>query len=180
MQTSLDGYVEGPDGNLDWIISGDEEWTEMFKDLEHVDTFLLGSKMYSGYAGYWRSLLGKSATTNQARFAQLADRTPHIVFSTTMATADWANTTIARDAATEIPKLKQVHGKTMVAWGGGAFAASLMALGLVDEYRITVNPTILGDGKPLFPKGLSPEKIVFSDARPLKSGNIVLRYRTAR
>ncbi|MBT1696394.1 dihydrofolate reductase family protein [Fulvivirgaceae bacterium PWU4] len=57
MQMTLDGFVCGPNDEMDWLIGSDEEWAEMSKDLESVDTCLLGSKMYPGYAAYWRSVL---------------------------------------------------------------------------------------------------------------------------
>jgi dihydrofolate reductase len=57
MQMSLDGFIEGPNGEMDWLVGREEDWKEMFKDLESLDTHLLGRKMYHGYAAYWRSVL---------------------------------------------------------------------------------------------------------------------------
>ena len=151
MQMTLDGFVEGPDGKLDWITGGDEVWNEMFNDLRSVDTFLLGRKMYPGYSDYWRSVLANpSADKNELEFARIAEKTPHIVFSKTLSKTDWENTRIAKDVVKEIAHLKQQPGKDMMLWGGAAMASAFINPGLVDEYRITLAPIVLGGGKSLF------------------------------
>lgn len=177
MQMSLDGFIEGPGGAMDWLTSGGEDWKEMFKDLESVDTHLLGRKMYPGYSAYWRSLLtDPSGPKDEVAYAKLADRTPHIVFSKTLNTVDWQNTRIAIDPVAEINRLRQEPGKDMVIWGGAEMAASFINLGLVDKYRIALNPTILGGGKPLFNNISERRKLKLIEARPLKSGTTVLWY----
>lgn len=177
MQMSLDGFIEGPDGAMDWLVGGEEDWKEMFKDLESVDTHLLGRKMYPGYAAYWRSLLtNPSSQKDELAYAKLADQTQHIVFSKTLTAADWQNTRIAADPLAEINQLKQQPGKDIVILGGAELAASLINLGLVDRYRIALNPTILGGGKPLFNHVSQRRKLKLLESRPLKSGATILWY----
>lgn len=179
MQITLDGFVAGPNDEMDWLMSGDDEWDAIFKDLESVDTYLVGSKMYPGYADFWRSqLTDPSAPANLVKYARIADKAPHIVFSKTMTHADWANTRIAQDPATEIAKLKQQPGKDIVVWGGASFAASLINAGLIDEYRLTLNPTLLSKGKALFKDLKEKRKLALISSQPLQSGTVVLRYRT--
>ena len=177
MQMSLDGFIEGPEGAMDWLTGGEEDWKEMFKDLESVDTYLLGRKMYPGYSDYWRSLLANpSGPKGEVAFAKLADKTQHIVFSKTLTTVDWENTRIATDPAAEIDRLKKQSGKNMLIWGGAEMASSFINLGLVDRYRIELNPTILGGGKPLFNHISQRKKLKLLESRPLKSGATILWY----
>src|SRR5688572_14895725 len=94
MQMSLDGYIEGPDGELDWAMEEDEDaWNELFDMLKSVDAFILGRVMYPDYETYWRAVLknpegplplsGQKATKNEIAYAKLADKTPHYVLSKT-------------------------------------------------------------------------------------------------
>ena len=112
MQMSLDGFIEGPNGEMDWLVGREEDWKEMFKDLESSDTHLLGRKMYPGYAAYWRSVLTNvSSPKDGLRYAKLADKSQHIVFSKTLTTVHWKNTRIAVDPLAEINQLKKQPGK---------------------------------------------------------------------
>ena len=174
---SLDGFIEGPNGAMDWLTSGEEDWKEMFKDLESVDTYLLGRRMFPGYSAYWRSLLtDPTSPKDELTFARLADKSQHIVFSNTLTTVDWENTRIATDPAAEIQQLKKQPGKDMVIWGGAGLAGSFINLGLIDRYRIVLNPTVLGGGKPLFRDILRGRKLQLIESRPLKSGATILWY----
>jgi dihydrofolate reductase len=89
---SVDGFIEGPNGEMDWVMEEDEEtWKYMFEMLSHVDTFILGRKMYPVYEQYWLAVLadpgailpfsGRVATNNEITFARLADSTRHVVLS---------------------------------------------------------------------------------------------------
>jgi dihydrofolate reductase len=177
MEMSLDGLIEGPNGEMDWLVSGEEDWQEMFKDLESVDTYLLGRKMYPIYAAYWRSVLTNvSSPIDELRYAKLADKSQHIVFSKTLTTVEWKNTRIAVDPLAEINHLKKQPGKDMVIWGGAELAATFINLGLVDRYRITLNPTILGGGKPMFNNISQRRKLKLLESRPMKSGATILWY----
>lgn len=176
VETSLDGYIAGPNGEGDWISSGDEIWKHMFNDLADVDTVLLGSNTYSEYAGYWRSVLtDPDADPNERKYAEWAERTPHILFSKTVQSVDWANSRIARDPHAEVASLKQQPGKHMVAWGAGEFASALLRMGIVDELRITIAPVLLGEGLPLF-QGIDRTRLNAIEVRPLENGAVILRY----
>jgi dihydrofolate reductase len=177
MQMSLDGFIEGPNGEMDWLVGSEEDWKEMFKDLESVDTPLLGRKMYPGYAAYWRSFLTNvSSPKDDLRYAKLADKSQHIVFSKTLTTVKWKNTRIAIDPLAEINQLKKQPGNDIVIWGGSELAATFINLALVDRYRITLNPTILGGGKPMFNNISQRRKLKLLESRPMKSGATILWY----
>lgn len=150
---SLDGYVEGPNGQMDWFVTEtNEQWDELFSYLDNVDTVLAGRGMYAGYADYWRSVLtNPDANPNHLKYARWAEKTPHIVFSKTVKEFDWENTTInSGDLKEEVLKIKQQPGKNIIIWGGASFAGACIDNGLIDELRFIINPVILGGGKSPF------------------------------
>jgi dihydrofolate reductase len=183
LQTSLDGFIEGPNGELDWI----ETWEDQFDLNLQIDACILGRWMYPGYAQYWRAILGnpggilpftgKVASQGEIEYAHFADRTPHIVLSTTLEKVDWKNTLIVRDAE-EIRKMKGQPGKDMHAVGGASLVSSLINLGLIDELRLVVQPIILGQGKALFKDVKERHALKLLEAKSLKSGIVRLTYST--
>ena len=177
MQITLDGYVAGNNDEADWLISNDDSWSDLFKDLNSADTYLLGRKMYPIYSEYWQSVLHKpDSAPNELKFAKLADKTQHIVFSKGDFKPDWKNTRVAHDLQAEVTRLKRENGKNIIAWGGADFAANLIELDLVDEYRFELNPTLLTNGKALFKNLEKRKKLTLIDSKTLKSDLIVLRY----
>ena len=188
LQVSVDGFIEGPNGELDWAMAEDEEtWKEVFETLAHVDTFILGRKMYPGYEQYWLAVLanpdgilpfsGRPATKNEIAYARLADKTPHIVISRTLDKVVWKTTRIVRDVE-ELRRLKREPGKDMYAVGGATLVSSLMNLGLIDELRLLVNPLILGGGKALFKDVKDRHGLNLVSAKSLNSGRVSLTYIT--
>lgn len=182
MQVTLDGFIEGPNGELDWV----ETWDDPYDDLySQIDTCIIGRGMYSGYEQYWRAILadpaailpfsGKVASKDEIDYAHFADKTPHIVLSKTLEKVDWKNTRILRDID-EIQKLKQQSGKDIYAVGGASLVSSLMNFGLLDELRLVVHPLILGGGKALFKDVNERHTLTLLDSKPLKSGKVSLNY----
>jgi dihydrofolate reductase len=188
LQVSVDGFIEGPNGELNWAMTEDKEtWRDIFEMLTHVDTFILGRGMYPAYEQYWLAILanpagilpfsGRIASKNEIAYARLADRTPHIVVSGTLDKVAWKTTRIVRDVE-EIRKMKQQPGKDMHVVGGATLVSSLMNLGLIDELRLMVNPLILGEGKALFKDVKERHALKLIQAKPLKSGKVSLTYST--
>lgn len=188
LQVSLDGFIEGPNGELDWAMAEDEDtWRDVFEMLEDVDAFILGRVMYPGYEEYWRAVLanpsgplpftGAAATQNEIKYARLADKTPHIVLSKTLDKVEWKTTRIVRDVE-EIRKLKQQPGKNIHAIGGATLVSSLMNSGLIDELRLLVNPLILGGGKALLKDVHDRRALKLEGVKQLKSGKVSLIYST--
>ena len=179
LQTSLDGFIEGPNGELDWAMAEDEEtWREMDETLSSMDTFILGRGMYPDYEQYWLALLANSkGTENENAYERGADKIPHIVLSKTLDKVAWKTTRIIRDVE-EIRKMKQGPGKDMLTFGGATLVSSLMNLGLIDEVRLMVNPLILGRGKALFKDVKERHILKLIRAKPLKSGKVSLIYGT--
>lgn len=182
LQVSLDGLIEGPEGEVDWI----DNWDDPFEVLPEIDTCILGGGMYPGYEQYWLSILadptgvqpltGRPASEDEIAYARFADRTPHVVLSTTLDDVTWKTARIARDVE-EIRTLKQQPGKHIHAVGGAGFVSSLLNERLVDEIRLTVHPRVLGRGKALFQDVSDRQALELVDARPLASGRVSLIYR---
>jgi dihydrofolate reductase len=155
--------------------------------LEHVDTVILGRKMYPGYEQYWLAVLadpggilpfsGRVASKNEIAYARLAESMDHIVLSSTLDKVAWKTTRIVRDVE-EIRKMKQQPGKDMYAVGGATLISSLTNLGLIDELRLMINPLILGGGKALFKDVKERHSLKLIRVKPLKSGKVSLTYST--
>ena len=146
MSVSLDGHVAPTDGSADWAAAGRSDdgadWT--VETLRNAGTPLMGATTYAGWATYWPGASGP--------IAEAMNEIPKVVFSSSLASADWPHTTIATgDLATAITRLKQERaGGYLLAQGGVRFARSLVATGLIDEYRLVVHPVVLGSGERLF------------------------------
>jgi dihydrofolate reductase len=186
LEVSVDGFIEGPNGEMDWAMMEDEEiWKYMFEMLSRIDTFILGRKMYPNYEQYWLAVLadpdailplsGRVASKNEIAYAHLADSRQHLVLSRTLDKVAWKTTQIVRDAE-DIRKMKQQPGKDMYAVGGATLVSSLMNLGLIDELWLLVNPLILGGGLALFKDVKGRHMLKLAGAKPLKSGKVGLTY----
>lgn len=179
MQISLDGFISGPDGDMSWIKTDDEEdWHDMFEMLESVDLLLLGSKMYPEYRDYWKkTLVNPDASEDDLAYARFAEKTKHIVFSNTITDPGWENTEIIMGNAEDaVKKIKKQSGKDIYLVGGAKLPASLIAAGLVDEYRLVINPAIIGSGKSFFRDQHTKHLLKPVETKILTSGIIIARY----
>ena len=183
LQVSLDGFIEGPEGEVDWVGT----WEDSFDLLPQIDTFILGGGMYPGYEQYWLAILanpegilpltGGVASKGEVEYARFADSTPHVVLSRTLGEVSWRTTRIVRDVE-DIRALKQQPGKDMHVLGGATLVSSLMNEGLIDELRLTVHPIVLGKGKALFKDVKARHLVELVHASPLTSGRVSLTYST--
>ena len=181
LQVSLDGYIEGPNGEIDWIRS----WEDPFDILPEIDTCILGGRMYPGYEAYWGAIMadpsavspftGQAATQGEVDYARFANTAQHVVLSRTLTTVAWPNTRIIR-SANAIAALKQQPGKNIHAVGGAALVGSLVNLRLVDELRIVVQPMLLGAGKALFGAVLDRHALALGEAKPIGDDMVRLTY----
>lgn len=181
LMVSLDGLIEGPNGEVDWV----DSWEDPFDVLPRIDTLVLGGGMYPGYERYWSAVLadprsalpfsGKTATKGEVDYARFAAKTAHIVLSTTLNEVAWTNTRIVRDIE-EIRRLKEQPGKDIHAVGGATLVSSLVNAGLVDELRLVVHPLLLGRGKALFKDVEERHALTFLEAKPLSVGKVRLTY----
>lgn len=165
-------------------------WVSYDADLENhakeilstADTVLWGRGTYQMMHSYWPSVPSNpSASQHERNHAEWIKKTAKIVFSTTLEKVEWNNSRLVKeDVEKEINNLKQQPGKDMVILGSPRFAHHLMQLDLIDEYKITVSPVLIGKGLPLF-QGLK-EKINLKliENKTFDSGAIGLVYQTVR
>ncbi len=171
---SLDGYFEGPNREIDWH-NVDEEFNEYAIDfLNSVDTLLFGRVTYQLMASYWPT---PTAIENDPIVADKMNSLPKIVFSRTLDKVEWENSRLVNEnIAEEVSKLKQQPGKDLAIFGSSDLALTLIQHGLIDEYRIIVNPVVLGNGKPLF-KGIKNRlNLKLLKTKVFRSGNVCLYY----
>ena len=146
MSVSLDGYVAPLDGSTDWVTAGRSDdslrWT--VETVSNAGAHLIGAATYAGWAGYWPGASGP--------FAAPMNEIPKVVFSNSLTSADWGETTIATgDLAEAVTRLKRERPDGyLLAHGGVRFARSLVQTGLIDEYRLVIHPAVLGTGERLF------------------------------
>ncbi len=178
MLISLDGFFEGPNGEIDWH-NVDAEFNDFaIEFLDSVDMLLFGRVTYQLMAAYWPT---SEAIKDDPIVAGKMNKLPKIVFSKTLNKADWNNTTLVKDnIAEEISKLKRQAGKDLVIFGSSNFALTLIQDGLIDEFRIMVNPVVLGKGNPLFSGINGPLKLKLIKTRTFRSGNVMLYYEPIR
>ena len=182
LQVTLDGMIEGPDGELDWV--GD--WEDGFELLDEVDMCVLGGGMYPGYERYWTAILadpngvlsftGRPPTEGEIRYADWADRTPHLVLSSKLGPPEWRTARVTRDLA-DLRALKRGEGKGIFVVGGATLVSSLMNLDLIDELRLVVHPLVLGTGTALFKDVTDRRPLELVSTSPADTGQVVLTYR---
>ncbi|MGD1099362.1 MAG: dihydrofolate reductase family protein [Thermoplasmata archaeon] len=196
MFMTLDGVAELPDYVEDPDSSAPGEGPPMWNSrMDSTDTLLLGRRTYVLWAAFWPGQQNNpSATPFEKQFSRFADRAEKVVFSKTLKSADWPKSRIVRgDLGEEVARLKSLPGKDIVLGGGPKLAQSFLERDLADELFITMFPSIVGRGKPLFrvvgnadhnedvvPRG-APGRHDFTliEARPLKDGTVLLHYARA-
>ena len=176
MSVSLDGFIEGPNRELDWQSVDDELHSHFNEQLSGMGAFLDGRVMYELMAGFWPTAdTDPSSTAPMIEFARIWRDMPKIVYSRTLERADW-NTTVVRDVdPEEVRRLKAEPGGDL-ALGGADLAAAFMRHDLIDEYRLYVHPIVIGAGKPLFPSD-AEFSLRLAETRTFGNGVVLLCYR---
>jgi dihydrofolate reductase len=174
MVMTLDGYHEGPNHEFDWP-NVDDEFNEFaLSQLNDIDTLLFGRATYEGMASYWPSPAAQEGDPLVARFM---NSVPKIVFSTTLPSAEWENTTlVSRDVAVAVSELKAQPGKSLAIFGSSNLTVSLLERRLVDELRVMVMPILLGAGNSLFAGLKDRLHLKLTRTTTFSSGNVLLRY----
>jgi dihydrofolate reductase len=152
MHTSLDGFVAGPNGEMDWINVDDEMFEYAGKRTNEADTALYGRVTYQMMEGYWPTAGDQpNATKHDLEHSRWYNSVAKIVISRTLKGKTLPNTRIiGEDISNEINKIKQGPGKEIVIFGSPSASHLLMQENLVDDYWLFVNPILLGQGIPLF------------------------------
>ena len=155
MSVSLDGYLAPPDGSAEWSEAGRSADGAAWRveTVSNASELLVGAATYVSWASFWPTAGGP--------FAQPMNEIPKVVFSNSLTSADWGDTTIASGDLTEaVTELKEERSDGyLLALGGTRFARSLVNADLIDEYRLVVHPVVLGAGERLFTAPLTIEPI---------------------
>jgi dihydrofolate reductase len=169
--TTLDGYVEGPGRDISWHndVWGEELERISIEQGNAAGALMFGRITYELMAGYWPTASGE--------VADFMNALPKFVFSRTVKTSDWNNTKVfGADIPATVAKLKRETAKDIYLFGSADLASTLIAHGLIDEFRIGVAPVLLGQGTPLFKQSSERHKLKLLDARALSVGAVILRY----
>jgi dihydrofolate reductase len=168
---TLDGFFEGRERwNLDFheLVWGEELERFSLDQAKTADMLVFGRVTYEGMAAYWKTASGP--------IADFMNRVPKLVFSRTLSEADWNATRVSSDVAGEVARQKALPGRELYVFGSADLCATLLAEGLVDEYRIGLVPIVLGEGTPLWKPAPRQTRMTLLEARPLSNGCVVLRY----
>ena len=174
---TLDGFFEGPNGDINWH-NVDEEFNEFAIDqLNSVDTLLFGRVTYELLANYWPTATSDpSLPAGMRRFAEAINPMPKVVFSKTLSDVGW-NTKIVRSIdPQEIKELEKKAGGNMVLLGGATAIQAFIQHGLIDELQLLVHPVAIGSGKPLLGDIHSLQKLDFLRRQVFQSGVVALCY----
>jgi dihydrofolate reductase len=174
---TLDGFFEGPDQDISWHHT-DEQFNDFaIQQLKEIGTLLFGRITYLGMASYWPTELAKR---NDPAIAELMNSLPKVVFSKTLDKVEWNNSRLVKEnAEKQVSELKQQPGKDIAIFGSSHLAASLADHGLIDEYRLIVNPVFLGKGISLLEGIKNRLDLKLLKARTFESGNVLLYYAPA-
>jgi dihydrofolate reductase len=175
MTVSLDGFIAGPDGAIDWSVPDEELFLFHTQHVQELGAHLCGRRLYETMV-YWETAQESPLAAEQVEFAQIWKALPKVVFSTTLQSVV-GNTRLARDGvAEEVSRLKEQPGKD-IAVGGAGLAGACMKLGLIDEWWLFVNPVLLGGGTPYFPPVEKQINLDVIETRTFGSRVVYLRYR---
>jgi dihydrofolate reductase len=178
MGVSLDGFIAGPGGNIQWSAPGEELHRFHNQQARDTDVNLYGRRLYETMR-YWETAdQNPSAPEVELEFARIWKDTPQVVFSRTLEKAEGNARLVSDNAAEEVARLKEEPGNEL-AVGGAGLASTLMKAGLIDEYRLFVYPVVLGAGTPYFPALDERIDLELVETRDFGSRVVHLRYQVA-
>ncbi|HAN17944.1 MAG: dihydrofolate reductase [Bacteroidetes bacterium GWC2_33_15] len=179
MHSSLDGFVAGSNGEMDWITVDDEIFDFVTTMTDQVDTALYGRVTYQMMEAYWPTAGEQpNASRHDKEHSIWYKNVSKVVLSKTINETGLLNTKVISDNLSEnINKLKQQSGKNILIFGSPRASHSLLNLGLVDEFWIFINPILLGQGIPLFKNVQELIKLRLLDTKTFTSGVVALHYR---
>lgn len=173
---SLDGYYTDSKNQIDWFQFEDEDLAWSHDILSRVGLLVFGRTTYVEFSKFWPTVNAKETGWDPFIVEQL-NNLPKLVFSTSLEEAAWEPATIVRtDPVKEISRLKKGEGRDINIIGSGSIVAAIVSAGLVDEFRLRIQPVILGSGRLLFKDPGSLQQLTLIDAKPFKTGVLSLHY----
>jgi dihydrofolate reductase len=178
VQMTIDGFVAGPNGELDWMWLPGEQDESMFQRAielaDSCDTILLGRKMTREFIDYWENVVDNQPDSPEHSFAQQMVNMRKIVFSRTQTTINGRNLEVENgDLAAAVQALKEQSGKDIMVYGGADFVNSLISQNLIDEYFIFKNPVAIGNGLSIFKE---KKVLQLESSTAYKNGKILQKY----
>jgi dihydrofolate reductase len=178
---TLDGFADSREGlGFEWTARAYDAEVDRFSN-EHVradvDTAMYGRATYLGMQGFWSKMLDSpGGTPTERAHAEWVNNVDKVVFSTTLESADWANSRlISGNVAEEVATLKAQPGATIAIYASPRLVHTFVDLGLVDEFRILVHPLTLGHGTPLFDEQAKLD-LELLESKAFDSGAVYVRY----
>ena len=170
IMVSLDGFIEGPNKEVDWHLVDAETEAFMYDALSSASGILLGRKAYDLLKKYWPS--------SDSIIAHHMNYLPKIVFSQTLHSAtNWKNTSFVNsNLAGQVKALKSKPGKDLILFGGAEIATLFKQYNLIDQYWLFVNPVVLGSGTPLFKDPKTTLRLSLLDMKIFRNGIVLLKY----
>lgn len=175
---SLNGYYKGDQNDISWHRHGGEENEFASDSMKSNNILLFGRITYELMAGYWPTPM---AMQQDPAVAAGMNQATKIVFSTTLTSAGWNNTTIMKENVMEqIRKMKETPGHDMTILGSGTMVSQFAAHHLIDEYAMMIDPVILSKGTTLFNGIGHHQNLELVNSRTFKSGAVLLHYRPSK
>jgi dihydrofolate reductase len=179
MGVSLDGFIAGPGGEIDWSAPDEELHRFHNQQARETGADLYGRRLYE-VMRFWETADQRpSAPEHVLEFARIWKDTPKIVFSRTLQKVEGNARLVTEGASEEVARLKREPGLDL-AVGGAGLASTFMQVGLIDEYRLFVSPVVLGAGTPYFPALDERIELELVETRTFASRVVYLRYRRRR
>jgi len=176
MGVSLDGFIAGPQGEIDWAAPDEELLRFHNEQTREIGANLCGRGLYEDMLP-WEAAEETRSDPQELEFARIWNAIPKVVFSTTLEKVAGNARLASDDVAGEVARLKEQPGKGVMSVGGAGFASTLIKLDLIDEYRLFVSPVVLGGGTPYFPPLEEKINLELLETRTFGSRVVYVRYR---
>lgn len=168
---SLDGFIEGPNGEYDWITMDPDHFKELSAQWKKTDAMFYGRKTYTASVGR-QPKSGSKKKKASGPFAHMR----HYVFSNSLFAVEDGFILVKGDLATEVKRLKEDDGANMAVFGGAELVSSLLNLNLIDELQLAIVPVILGAGKPFFVNIKERKYLILKEVKSYATGLVTLTY----
>lgn len=179
MSVSLDGYIAGPTGDISWTAPDEELFAFHVEQTRDVAAHVCGRGLYEAML-VWETAEETMSDEAELEFARIWRPIPKVVFSRKLTSVEGNARLATDDIATEVRRLRDRPGAGEVGIGGAGVAAAAVADDLIDEYRLFVQPIVLGGGTPYFPPLAKSLELRLAESRTFNSGVTYLRYQRTR
>jgi len=182
-QLSVDGFIAGPNGEMDWMVwNWDDQLNQFVDDLtQTVDCIIMGKAFAKGFIPHWQKV-AKNPEDAAYEFGRKMENTQKVVFSKgetdeKIDVSNWKNAELSHETLqTSVQALKNQDGGDIIVYGGSEFVSSLIKEGLIDTFHLFMNPTALGTGLPIFHQLEKRQDFSLESAQKFDCGIVVLTY----